>query len=72
MYVNVCKQARWARSAGNSDIEHLCIIIIKISFSVHAERSGQIPKKTFSVHAERSGQIVTLQKLHTYNIWLYL
>ena len=27
-YVHVCKQARWARSAGNSAIKKLCIIII--------------------------------------------
>ena len=26
-YADVCEQARWARSAGNSDIEDLCIII---------------------------------------------
>ena len=25
-YVHVCEQARWARSAGNSAIENLCII----------------------------------------------
>ena len=29
-YVHVCEQARWARSAGNSAIEKLCIIIIII------------------------------------------
>ena len=29
-YVHVCEQARWARSAGNSAIENLCIIIIII------------------------------------------
>ena len=27
-YAHVCEQARWARSAGNSAIENLCIIII--------------------------------------------
>ena len=27
-YVHVCQQVRWARSAGNSAIENLCIIII--------------------------------------------
>ncbi len=27
-YVHVCEQARWARSAGNSAIENVCIIII--------------------------------------------
>ena len=27
-YVHVCEQACWARSAGNSAIENLCIIII--------------------------------------------
>ena len=27
-YVQVCEQARWARSAGNSAIENVCIIII--------------------------------------------
>ena len=27
-YVHVCQQARWARSAGNSAIENLCIILI--------------------------------------------
>ena len=26
-YAHVCEQARWARSAGNSAIENLCIII---------------------------------------------
>ena len=26
-YVHVCEQARWTRSAGNSAIENLCIII---------------------------------------------
>ena len=29
-YVHVCEQAHWARSAGNSAIENLCIIIIII------------------------------------------
>ena len=29
-YVHVCQQARWARSAGNSAIENVCIIIIII------------------------------------------
>ena len=28
-YVHVCEQARWARSAGNSAIENLCIILLK-------------------------------------------
>ena len=32
-YVHVCEQARWARSAGNSAIENLCIIIIIIKYS---------------------------------------
>ena len=27
-YVHVCEQARWARSAGKSTIENICIIII--------------------------------------------
>ena len=27
-YVHVCEEARWARSAGNSAIENLCIIIL--------------------------------------------
>ena len=31
-YVHVCEQARWARSAGNSAIENLCIIIICYAF----------------------------------------
>ena len=30
-YVHVCEQERWARSAGNSAIENLCIIIISSS-----------------------------------------
>ena len=30
-YVHVCEQARWARSAGNSAIENVCIIIIIMS-----------------------------------------
>ena len=30
-YVHVCEQARWARSAGNSAIENLCIIIMNLS-----------------------------------------
>ena len=34
-YVHVCEQARWARSAGNSAIENLCIIIIIIINSLH-------------------------------------
>ena len=29
-YVHVCEQAHWACSAGNSAIENLCIIIIKV------------------------------------------
>ncbi len=33
-YVHVCEQARWARSAGNSAIENLCIIIIIIIINV--------------------------------------
>ena len=28
-YVHVCEQARWARSAGNSAIENLCIITVR-------------------------------------------
>ena len=35
MYIHVCEQAHWARSAGNSAIEHLCIIIIKILYRHH-------------------------------------
>ena len=31
-YVHVCEQARWARSAGNSAIENICIIIIIINW----------------------------------------
>ena len=38
-YVHVCEQARWARSAGNSAIENLCIIIIK------EEKDPPPPKK---------------------------
>ena len=30
-YVHVCEQARWARSAGNSAIENVCVIIIIIA-----------------------------------------
>ena len=30
-YVHVCERVRWARSAGNSAIENLCIIIIIMS-----------------------------------------
>ena len=33
-YVHVCEQARWARSAGNSAIENLYIIIIISCFVV--------------------------------------
>ena len=29
-YVHVCEQVRWARSAGKSAIENICIIIIII------------------------------------------
>ena len=29
-YVQVCEKARWARSAGNSATENVCIIIIVI------------------------------------------
>ena len=39
-YVHVCEQARWARSAGNSAIEHLCIIIIK-----HETHPPRVKKK---------------------------
>ena len=39
-YVHVCEQARWARSAGNSAIEHVCmyvciIIIIIVNIKVN-------------------------------------
>ena len=36
-YVHVCEQARWARSAGNSAIENLCIIITKINSGISKE-----------------------------------
>ena len=42
-YVHVCEQARWARSAGNSAIENLCITIIIIyhsQFQLQAVTSG--------------------------------
>ena len=35
-YVHVCQQARWARSAGNSAIENLCIIIITVIIASHS------------------------------------
>ncbi len=34
-YVHVCEQARWARSAGNSAIENVCIIIIMYTKEAH-------------------------------------
>ena len=33
-YAHGCEQARWARSAGNSAIENLCIIISSSSSSI--------------------------------------
>ena len=33
-FVHVCEQARWARSAVNSAIENVCIIIIILSNGV--------------------------------------
>ena len=40
-YVHVCEQARWARSAGNSAIENLCIIIIIITVEVEPRIAKQ-------------------------------
>ena len=41
-YVHVCEQACWARSAGNSAIENLCIIItlmVKVPRYYHVVKS---------------------------------
>ena len=32
-YVHVCEQVRWTRSAGNSAVENLCIVIIIFNFT---------------------------------------
>ena len=42
-YVHVCEQACWARSAGNSAIENLCIIIIIIT-NVDMQRSRNVDR----------------------------
>ena len=34
-YVHVCEQARGARSAGNSAIENVCIVIISAIMNQH-------------------------------------
>ena len=44
-YVHVCEQARWARSAGNSAIENLCIIIIIIYQNTPTVRACRISAK---------------------------
>ena len=38
-YVHVCEQACWARSAGNSAIENLCIIIIITNVDMQRSRN---------------------------------
>ena len=43
-YVQVCEQARWARSAGNSAIENLCIIIIILLHTLQASLSATPPE----------------------------
>ena len=43
-YVHVCEQARWARSAGNSAIENVCIIIIIIWSNTHLFKVRLTPK----------------------------
>ena len=40
-YVHVCEQARWARSAGNSAIENVCIIIIIIKKKKREGEEGE-------------------------------
>ena len=48
-YVHVCEQARLARSAGNSAIENVCIIITErnqdVSVAVEPERYGYNARK---------------------------
>ena len=44
-YVHVCEQARWARSAGNSAIENLCIIIIIYLGRISATRSTKTARR---------------------------
>ena len=40
-YVHVCEQARGARSAGNSAIENVCIIIIISPFTCQCEKENR-------------------------------
>ena len=58
-YVHVCEQAHWARSAGNSAIENLCIIIIIIVLGVLKIVCGWANKTWFLLY-ERT------QKLYFY------
>ena len=53
-YVHVCEQARWARSAGNSAIEKLCIIII-ISAYCNAEQQTNKQNRTKKELSRSSG-----------------
>ena len=41
-YVHVCEQARWARSAGNSAIENVCIIIVSSHVRTALEKFTQL------------------------------
>ena len=43
---HVCEQARWARSAGNSAIENLCIIIIKWGMQMAAKIGRVVNRMT--------------------------
>ena len=56
-YVHVCEEARWARSAGNSAIESLCIIII----IVNAMKMGLVSCRAHLAKAE--GFVISRSKL---------
>ena len=43
-YVHVCEQARWARSAGNSAIENVCIIYFIMWTTSQAVDWAALPK----------------------------
>ena len=73
-YVQVCEQARWARSTGNSAIENLCIIVLLLfvatvkaswgKFQTHLSPSVSYSSESMDVIEELSHLVMT-RSIHT-------
>ena len=64
-YVHVCEQACWARSAGNSAVENLCVIIIILLINLLQVKLQEKEKQHELTLADLHRQKEELLRKHT-------